>query len=156
MVNQIEIHPAWHPIEDINWCQSHDIVIQAYSSLGRAELLQENSEFLKKYDFLQSIAANHSYDVAASSVRLESAETNEGTYERKASLQQIFLRWAWEHGYGIIPKSRHSERVIQNAEAINCLQLNAAEMDQIDKIALPQADSDGLLQKTCWDPRIIR
>lgn len=41
MVNQIEIHPAWHPVEDIRWCRACGILVQAYSSLGRAELLQE-------------------------------------------------------------------------------------------------------------------
>ena len=145
MVNQIEIHPAWHPIEDIRWCQDHGIAVQAYSSLGRADLLQAKGDFLKKYEFLLSIAAKHHYSIPS----------DQSPVEQVSSLQQIFLRWAWQHGYGIIPKSRHSSRVLQNAQAINYLHLLADDMDQIDKISLPNSDSDGLLHKTCWDPRVV-
>lgn len=37
MVNQIEIHPLCYPIDVITYCQMHNIVLQAYSSLGHGK-----------------------------------------------------------------------------------------------------------------------
>lgn len=35
MVNQLEIHPGWLQKETVDYCQSHDIVVEAWSPLGR-------------------------------------------------------------------------------------------------------------------------
>lgn len=39
ILNQIETHPQFHPIEVIQYCRDQGILVQAYSSLGRGELL---------------------------------------------------------------------------------------------------------------------
>ena len=40
LVNQIEIHPLYHPVKTIAFCQGASIYIQAYSSLGEGNLLR--------------------------------------------------------------------------------------------------------------------
>ena len=39
VVNQIEVHPGWYPSDVIRWCQQRGVVVQGYSSIGRARTL---------------------------------------------------------------------------------------------------------------------
>lgn len=52
MVNQIEVHPGWPQTETIQYCQAHDILVEAWAPLGEAASL--NNEIIvqiaAKYD----------------------------------------------------------------------------------------------------------
>lgn len=52
MVNQIEFHPGWAQLEVVKYCQQHDIVVEAWSPLGRKEALDNEviKEIARKYD----------------------------------------------------------------------------------------------------------
>lgn len=39
-INQIEIHPGFYPQKTINFCQKHQIIIEAWSPLGAGKILQ--------------------------------------------------------------------------------------------------------------------
>lgn len=45
MVNQIEFHPGWAQLEVVDYCQKNDIVVEAWSPLGRSAVL--GNEVLK-------------------------------------------------------------------------------------------------------------
>lgn len=40
MVNQIEYHPGWIQPETVKYCQDHDILVEAWSPLGRTRVLE--------------------------------------------------------------------------------------------------------------------
>lgn len=41
MVNQIEFHPYYYDDETIDYCHNHNIVLEAYSPLGRERVLDD-------------------------------------------------------------------------------------------------------------------
>lgn len=51
-VNQIEFHPYYYDKETIEYCKQNDIIIEAYSPLGRGEILKDNTiaDIAKKYN----------------------------------------------------------------------------------------------------------
>ena len=52
MVNQIEFHPGFAQIETAKYCLENDIVVEAWSPLGRKEVLENEKlvELAKKYN----------------------------------------------------------------------------------------------------------
>lgn len=52
MVNQIEFHPGFAQIETAKYCLENDIVVEAWSPLGRKEVLENETlvELAKKYN----------------------------------------------------------------------------------------------------------
>lgn len=119
-VNQIEIHPLYYPSDVINCCNELGIHVQAYSSLGRGRLLEET--------FLQS-----------HSPILEMVNT------LGVSLSQIYLRWALQHGFSILPKSTRPDRIQLNSNLYH-FSLNPDQMAYLDSIHHPGNE------KICWNP----
>ena len=60
---------------------------------------------------------------------------------------QVMLRWALQHGVGVIPKSVRTERIDENA-ALFDFELTADDMAQLDRL------DEGY--RTCWDPSRVR
>ena len=52
MVNQIEFHPGYMQKETVEYCQKHDILVEAWSPLGNGKLLSNPllQEIAQKYD----------------------------------------------------------------------------------------------------------
>ena len=52
MVNQIEFHPGHNQKETVEFCKKHEIVVEAWSPLGRGVILENEflSEIAKKYN----------------------------------------------------------------------------------------------------------
>ena len=85
-VNQIELHPYMQQIETRQFCEEHDIRVEAYSPLQRAgELLAEPvlGELADKYG---------------------------------KSPAQIILRWHIQEGFVVIPKSVTPDRIHDNID----------------------------------------
>ena len=57
---------------------------------------------------------------------------------------QVLLRWGLQHGFIILPKSTHAERIAENA-AISDFELSREDMSRLDGL------EEGLV--TGWDPR---
>ncbi|XP_077516505.1 putative oxidoreductase YtbE [Amblyomma americanum] len=87
-VNQVEFHPHLVQTDLLRFCKEHQIVLQAYSSLGAADgvkaVLQEPT--------IVEIA---------------------GRQQKKPA--QVVLRWALQLGIAIIPKSSNAQRIEENA-----------------------------------------
>ncbi|OTF75319.1 hypothetical protein BLA29_005189 [Euroglyphus maynei] len=104
VVNQIEVHPLYHPKELIDFCKKHSIIVQAYSSLGARDgwpILSTNStlnEIAKKYE---------------------------------KTVAQILLKWALQHDLCIIPKTSNVERLKSNFQIFD-FKLSIEDMDKID------------------------
>ncbi len=61
MVNQIEVHPGWTQLDVVNYCNKHDILVEAWSPLGHKAAI-ENDE-------LKLIADKYNKTVAQVCVR---------------------------------------------------------------------------------------
>ena len=131
-VNQIELHPFCTQKETVEYCKGKGIAIQSYSTLG------QGSSTLLEHPTILSVAA-------AMSKRLGS------NHNIKAS--HICLRWAMQHGYGVIPRSSNPERIVDNfrvAQVGFMDDLTDEEMAEIDAISIREGE-----RKFCWDPSNI-
>ena len=61
MVNQIEFHPGWAQTDIVEYCLKNDIVVEAWSPLGRKDVLENET--------LKSIAAKYGKSVAQLCIR---------------------------------------------------------------------------------------
>jgi diketogulonate reductase-like aldo/keto reductase len=86
-INQIELHPQFSQKELREYCAAHTIAIEAYSPLGGT------GGSLLNVPLLQTIGDKYNKSPA-----------------------QIVLRWHIQHGFIVIPKSVHSERIAQNID----------------------------------------
>jgi len=97
--------------------------VQAYSSLGEGRLI--NGEMV--LPALQEVVARYPQKTAA----------------------QVLLRWAVQHGWGVIPKSKNPERVKDNGNIFG-FQLTEEEMRSLDSL------SESNSRRFCWDPSDVR
>ncbi|GAB1603428.1 uncharacterized protein LOC115216695 [Argonauta hians] len=117
-VLQSEHHPYLVQKEVWQLCRENNIHYQAYSSLGASK---DNS--LMKDTVIKDIAKK---------------------YQR--SVSQILLRWAVQHGVGILPKSTNTEHIVENADIFSF------ELDQEDVKSIDQLD---VKHHYCWDSSTI-
>uniref|UniRef100_A0A1B6CHW2 NADP-dependent oxidoreductase domain-containing protein n=2 Tax=Clastoptera arizonana TaxID=38151 RepID=A0A1B6CHW2_9HEMI len=88
-VNQIEFHPYYlHPKELYEVCAKHNILLQAYSSLGGT----------------------------GNPTLIQNATIEECAKKHCVSPAQVLLRWALQAGYAIIPKSITPDKIRMNAK----------------------------------------
>ncbi|MBV7504885.1 aldo/keto reductase [Bacillus sp. sid0103] len=83
-VNQIELHPYFNQADQRNWHEEHEIKIESWSPLARANDILHN-------DTLQMIANQHN-----------------------KTISQIILRWHYQLGAISIPKSSSPTRQLEN------------------------------------------
>ncbi|KAF5182955.1 Methylecgonone reductase [Thalictrum thalictroides] len=91
-VNQVEMHPLWDQKRLREFCAEKGIHVSAYSPLGGKGA------------------------VWGSNAVLESEEIKQIAQAKGKSIAQICLRWAFEQGVSIIPKSFNKERLKENME----------------------------------------
>jgi diketogulonate reductase-like aldo/keto reductase len=116
-VNQFELHPLYMPIETIEMCNQEGILIEAYSTFARMDpKLIENSVLVKIAD----------------------------KYSKKPT--QVLVRWAIQHGWVILPKSTHIERIKENID------VDDFELSEID---ISELDGLNCMYKVAWDPQTI-
>ena len=107
VVNQVECNPLLNQANLLKFCQEHQIVLEAYSPLGKA-----NSKYHTKSGFLNDpelirIAQKHNVTPA-----------------------QVALKWQVQRGVVVIPKSVTPERIKSNI-MIGSLTLDQKDMDDI-------------------------
>lgn len=105
MVNQVECHIELqnHPLQA--FCQTHDIVLQAY-----APLMSFNIQTMLDNAVMQTIAQAHG-----------------------ASVPQIALAWLTKRGWGSVPKSATPSRITENLKA-QYIELSNDQMNQIRQL----------------------
>ncbi len=101
MVNQIETHPYNAQIEARKWLDKYHIAHEAWAPLG------ELRNGILTDPVLVKIAEAHHKTVA-----------------------QVILRYEYQRGIIIIPKSTHKERMIENLDILD-FELTSEEMDEI-------------------------
>jgi diketogulonate reductase-like aldo/keto reductase len=123
VVNQIELHPLIYQrrLPLIQWCQQHNITIQAYGSLlaGHQESLQDS--------LLEHLAQRYNKSVA-----------------------QILLKWALQHGFTIIPKSTQKTRIRNNIDIFDFV-IETNDMSKLDHWSDGRPEKDVLFYKEDWN-----
>ena len=119
-VLQTELHPHYQQQPLVQLCRDHDIHVQAYSSLGQN---------------------------GAQSPLLRSEVVRNVAESLNKSPAQILLKWALTHGYSIMPKSVHQDRIKENFD------LNFSLSDQ-QMSRLNSLDRD-VCEKYAWDPTSV-
>ncbi|CAO3607471.1 unnamed protein product [Cunninghamella echinulata] len=120
-VHQFELHPCLYQPDILDLCHQNNIQIQAYSSLGEGKLIDGTVPI----NGLQDMVTKYNTTQAI-----------------------ILLRWAIQHHYAIIPKSKSPSRVKQNAD-IWTIELSSQDMELLDNIHQTQT------HRFCWDPTDI-
>lgn len=106
VINQIELHPAFNQESQRKWHLANQVQTQSWSPLGRMAYILEN-------DNLKLIAAHH-----------------------RKTIAQIVLRWHYQLGSVIIPKSADPKRQKENL-AIFDFALSEDEMAAISRMTQP-------------------
>ncbi|KAK1923353.1 putative aldo-keto reductase [Papiliotrema laurentii] len=101
-VNQIELHPWCQQRDIVQYCESHGIVVQAYSPIVRADPARFADPVI------QSLTAKHHKTPA-----------------------QILIRWSLQKGYVPLPKSVRPERIRSNADVYG-FELDKEDMAALD------------------------
>jgi 2,5-diketo-D-gluconate reductase A len=108
LVNQIELHPLlWvaKSKELIDFCQSKDMLIEAYSCLGEGRLLD-----VSKYSELGVIAS-----------------------QLGSSVSQVLIAWANQKGFIVIPKTSSIQRMRENLTSVVLSGDQIAVLDEFPK-----------------------
>jgi len=105
VTNQIEMHPMIlaERTQLIDYCKSKGVIVQAYGSLffGKTELLADKH--------VTDVVANHPGKTAA----------------------QVLLRWGWQKGFQLIPKSVKKHRLEENMNIFD-FALTPEEVQSLD------------------------
>ncbi|KAJ8602967.1 hypothetical protein CTAYLR_001577 [Chrysophaeum taylorii] len=117
-VNQIELHPYLQQRDLVFLCEKENVKLQAYASLGGQDSSAKDWAALGMPPLLDHPAV------------LAAAEAH------GATPAAVLLRWALQHGYAIIPKSRSPDRIAHNAAALDRFDLSDAEMAALDALDL--------------------
>jgi len=103
-LNQIELHPWCQQKEIVAYCQKHDIAIQAYCPLVRADKRRMNDPVLVK------LCKKHGKEPA-----------------------QVLIRWSLQKGYIPLPKSVTPSRIKSNADVYD-FALDDEDMKALDSL----------------------
>jgi methylglyoxal/glyoxal reductase len=104
MVNQIELHPLLSQKPLVDFCNKHDVQVEAYSPLARMHQKLIHNEAL-----------------------LEIAKNKQKT------LPQVVFRWNYQCGIIPIPKCSSLKRLRENIDIFN-FELSTEEMQRIDNL----------------------
>ncbi|XP_037048087.1 1,5-anhydro-D-fructose reductase-like isoform X1 [Bradysia coprophila] len=107
VVNQVECHPNFNQHKLIKFCAARNITVTAHSPLGRPHWNYNDYLALNDPDIAE-IAAAH-----------------------KKSPNQVVLRYTYQNGAVVIPKSTHKERIRSNIDIFD-FELSQMEMEFID------------------------
>ncbi|PZD79454.1 aldo/keto reductase [Mesonia sp. K7] len=131
-MNQVELHPYLQQNNLIEFCSKNEILLTAYSPLGRAsikpQINNEEKEALLDNKVINHIAKKHG-----------------------ASPAQVAIKWAETRGTAVIPKSTNEERIVQNIQSTG-INLDEDDFKQIAKLDLHHRFVDGSFFITKGNP----
>jgi diketogulonate reductase-like aldo/keto reductase len=108
-VNQVEVHPFLPNTELIEFCQTHDIVVEAYSPLGSQDQIPTTGEKVRTNKTLNEVADRSGHTLA-----------------------QVLLAWGLRRGYVVLPKSSTPSRIKSNAQIP---ELSDADFEAVQQVA---------------------
>lgn len=103
-VDQIEVHPGWPHTQEVKYLQDHNILVEAWGPLGG-----QGAKVLTN-PTMEKLAAKYGKTTA-----------------------QISLRWILQQGVLPLPKSVHSDRMVQNAQIFD-FELSDEDMKTISEL----------------------
>eukprot|EP00931_Biecheleriopsis_adriatica_P076845 TRINITY_DN50510_c0_g1_i1.p1 TRINITY_DN50510_c0_g1~~TRINITY_DN50510_c0_g1_i1.p1 ORF type:complete len:405 (-),score=58.31 TRINITY_DN50510_c0_g1_i1:75-1289(-) len=106
-VNQVEFHPWLVQSKLLEFCKKEGIVLQAYASLGSGDVSSRADFFALK-------------------------PVREAAKKYDKTSAQILLRWAMEKGVTVLPKSKSTDRMVENFGVFD-FKLTDTEVANIDK-----------------------
>lgn len=118
-LSQIEIHPLYLPEEEIEFCRVKGLHIQAYSSFAEGRLLSEPF------------------------VRERCPELLVLAQQRHSSLSCLFLQWATQKAFLVIPKSNTRKHILENMQSLWFPFGNFLATAPVKR------------EKFCWDPATV-
>jgi alcohol dehydrogenase (NADP+) len=113
-VNQIEMHPLLQRPKMLVFCKKYNIILTAFSPLGT----QDREKVLKQADIPDFLHDPSIIEIAQ---------------KHNATTAQIVLAWACMRPTSVIPKSVHSNRILENFKAAE-IELSGPEMDKINSM----------------------
>lgn len=121
MVNQIEVHPYCFDKDLIDFCTAHGIVVEAYAPFASGAF------GLLKDEVISTIAAKH-----------------------KRGTGQVILRWLFQKGIAVLPKSSSEARMKENQSIFDF------ELTPEDVVAMDRLHPAGTpAKRSCPDPAAI-
>lgn len=103
-VNQIELNVLNHDDDTIQFCQAHNITVEAYSPVGR------NSSWIRTNNAVRTMAAKH-----------------------KVTTYQIALKWILQHGHVLTFQSSSKEHQQLDADLFS-FELSNEDMSTLDSL----------------------
>ncbi|KAI9094030.1 glyoxal reductase [Phlyctochytrium arcticum] len=129
-VLQIEIHPLIWPEQQplVEFCAQEGIVVQGYSPFGEGKLVNGDQAYTLRS--VQTMAQKRGWTTA-----------------------KVLLKWAVQHGVGVIPKSKSSLRMAENYAAV----MDEDLLDEEEMQAIDCASEEGGrgCVRFCWDPNTV-
>ena len=104
--HQMEMHPYLPQSEFLKWHTDHGIHVTAYSPFGNTNPTYGSSR----------------KDNAAEAVTplLDSALLKQVAAKSDCTPAQVALKWGMQRGSSVIPKSSHSDRIVENFDSTKC------------------------------------
>ena len=150
MVNQVELHVCHHPLPLVQYCREHGIHLQSYSTLGNGALLLPS--FVQQFPRLKDISSRcwreHSLALVRTGCVADAAEDEEASASKY--LIHVYLKWAVQSGYSVIPKSRDPVHILFNQQALAYGPLGLEDFDYLDCLQFLHS------RKYCWDSSVVR
>ncbi|PKA84307.1 alcohol dehydrogenase (NADP+) [Ulvibacter sp. MAR_2010_11] len=113
-MNQVELHPLLQQNDLLEYCNSENILLTAYSPLGSgdrsSQMKAEDEPNLMEIDSIKEIAK-----------------------KRSATAAQVLISWNTHRGSAVIPKSTSKEHIISNFRAADVV-LEEEDMETIAKL----------------------
>ena len=134
VANQIEIHP-WHVVrtELAQYMDKHEILPIAYSSLAPIPNWREGSQWNGKPE-----------DMKSGAIPCQNIADQYGV-----TVPQLFLKWAIQLGYAVLPKSVHYNRLKENLD-LDHFTISRDDINAISNIA--KDEQQCLAWSGNWDP----
>lgn len=133
-----------------NYTERHLKELLSQSSVVPVVNQVEFSPFLYQRDLLEFCKKQRIQLVAYAPLteghRLGDPRITEIAKKHNHTNAQIMLRWAIQHEVAVIPKSRHADRIAENAQIFD-FELTGEEVSSLDSL------HDGF--RCCWDPTAV-
>jgi len=134
-----------------NYTENHLKDLLSQSSVIPVVNQVEFSPFLYQRDLLEFCRTNRiqleAYAPLTEGHRLQDPRITAIAKKRNRTNAQVLLRWAIQHEVAVIPKSRHVDRIAENARIFD-FELTDQEVSALDSL------HDGF--RSCWDPTSVK
>jgi len=128
--NQFETHPYYQRRDLLEYCQAHDIVVTAHSSMGGGR---------------NAMRSFHASPPLTDDAALRAIAEKHGT-----TVQAVLLAWGVSRPTAVIPKSVTPERIAANLDATLELTLDADDLSAIGALDKPGLEGCYCHPKTPW------